>query len=219
MNTTITVLMAVYNTDFVLVRRAIDSVLNQNFVQFELIVIDDGSDYFLGQQILRYCQVHQHKIRYIQHQNCGQSQSINRGVLLSSGKYIAIIDSDDEYKPNHLSACLKEILDADLICSFTDTIVSCEEDYFVPDKDNHQKSIHVDKCILFATLFGKREVFLQLSFINMYAADAYFFENAALQYRVKKVNLCTYIYYRNNSNSVSAKLKKKQLLSMETSNN
>ena len=219
MNTTITVLMAVYNTDFVLVRRAIDSVLNQNFVQFELIVIDDGSDYFLGQQILGYCQVHQHKIRYIQHQNCGQSQSFNRGVLLSSGKYIAIIDSDDEYKPNHLSACLKEILDADLICSFTDTIVSCEEDYFVPDKDNHQKSIHVDKCILFATLFGKREVFLQLSFINMYAADAYFFENAALQYRVKKVNLCTYIYYRNNSNSVSAKLKKKQLLSMETSNN
>lgn len=219
MNTTITVLMTVYNTDFVLVKRAIDSVLNQDFKNFDLIVIDDGSDYYLGQQILRYCQVHQHKIRYVQHHNCGQSQSINRGVLMSTGNYIAIIDSDDEYKPNHLSACLDEMQDADLICSLTDTVVSCEEDYFVPDKDNHQKSIHVDDCTLFATLFGNREVFLQLSFKNCYAADAYFFENAAQQYRVKKVNLCTYIYYRNNSNSISAKLKKKQLLFMETLNN
>lgn len=218
MSITITVLMTVYNTDFLLVKRAINSVLNQDFESYELIVIDDGSDPYLGQQILHYCQIHQHKIRYLRHPNCGQSQSINRGVQISTGKYIAIIDSDDEYKSNHLSSCLNEMQDADLICSFTDTVVSCEEDYYVPDKDNHEKSIHVDDCILFATLFGKKEVFLQLSFKNCYAADAFFYENAAQQFRVKKVNFCTYIYYRNNSNSISAKLKKKQKSVLETFN-
>ncbi len=203
--------MTVFNTEFNLVKNAIDSVLNQDMQSLELIVIDDGSYIELGMQILSYCQLHQHKINYIRHDNCGQSQSINLGVRICNGKYIAIIDSDDEYKTNHLSACLKEMGHADLISSFTDTIVSSEEDYFVPDKDNHKKSIHVDDCILFATLFGKKEVFMSLTFKNMYAADAHFYEVAALNYRVKKADLRTYIYNRNNSNSVSAKLKKEQI--------
>ena len=43
-NVKITVLMSVYNTDFQLIKRALNSVLNQDFQDFELIVIDDGSE-------------------------------------------------------------------------------------------------------------------------------------------------------------------------------
>ena len=39
----ITVIMSVFNTPFILTKRAIDSVLNQDFEDFELIIIDDGS--------------------------------------------------------------------------------------------------------------------------------------------------------------------------------
>jgi len=207
---TVSVLMAIFNTPFELAKRAIDSVLCQDFQDFELIVLDDGSNEPLGQKLLQYCQVHQSKITYMRHQNCGQSQSINRGVKLSKGNYIAIIDSDDEYKPNHLSACLNEMAQVDLISSATETIVNSEEDYYVPDKHDNKKSIHVDDCILFATLFGKKEVFERLSFKNMYAADADFYTRASSHYQVKKVNLRTYIYYRNIANSVSATLKRKQ---------
>ena len=206
----ISVLMAVFNTSFELAKRAIDSVLQQDFQDFELIVLDDGSQEALGITLLQYCQLHEAKVTYLRHQNCGQSQSINRGVKMSNGTYIAIIDSDDEYKPNHLSACLSEMPHADLISSSTETVVNSEDDYYVPDKFDHKKSVHVDECILFATLFGKREVFESFSFKSMYAADAYFYAQAALQYRVKKVNLRTYIYYRNIANSVSATLKRKQ---------
>ena len=203
----ISVIMAVYNTDFIFVKRAIDSVLKQSFQNFKLIVVDDGSDYDPEQKLLRYIAPFKHKITYLHHLNCGQSQSINKAILQSESEFVTILDSDDEYEPNHLQACLNEMLNADLIASTTKTIVDKEEDYFVPDKFDRSTSIHVDDCILFATLFGKREVFTRLKFHDSYAADAHFYERASEQFNVKKVDLRTYIYYRNNPNSICAKMK------------
>ena len=203
--------MSVFNTPIHLVKRAIDSVLKQDYQNFELIVVDDGSDILLSDELLHYCELNELKIIYVKHKNCGQSESINRAVKISVGNYISIIDSDDEYKPNHLSACINEMVDADLISSYTETVVNSNEDYYVPDKDDNKKSIHVDDCILFATLFGKREVFEKLAFKSMYAADAAFYESAAKDFNVKKVNLRTYIYYRNLASSLSAQLKKAQI--------
>lgn len=211
----VSVLMTLFNTQIELVKRAINSVLTQDFQNFELIIIDDGSDECTQSQLLEFLKTVQHdEIIYIQHENCGQSQSINRGVLNSRAPYIAILDSDDEYKTNHLSSCLKEIKDFDLIASTTETIVDHEDDYFVPDKSNNLEMIHVDECILFATLFGKKEVFEQIGFESKYAADAHFFEKASAKFKVKKIDLRTYIYYRNNPDSICAVLKREsQLLS------
>ncbi|PKP26533.1 MAG: glycosyltransferase family 2 protein [Bacteroidetes bacterium HGW-Bacteroidetes-2] len=208
----ISVLMSVFNTDFFLVKRAIDSVLLQDFFDFELIIIDDGSHNDVKNQLFNYIKKHENKITYLWHANRGQSESVNRGVILSKGKYITILDADDEYQPNHLSSCLKEISAIDLIASATHTIVEKEEDYYVPDKKNNNQLIHVDDCILFATLFGKRNVFLDIKFEGQYAADANFFEAASKKYLVKKVNLRTYTYYRNNPDSVVARLKVKNKL-------
>jgi hypothetical protein len=46
----------------------------------------------------------------------------------------------------------------------------------------------------------------------MYAADAHFFEQASLFFRVNKVSLGTYIYYRNRADSICSTLKTKQVL-------
>jgi glycosyltransferase involved in cell wall biosynthesis len=207
----VSVLMAVYNTNFELVKRAIDSVLRQEFRDFELIVIDDGSHNDTQCQLLNYAQLHEDKITYLRHANRGQANSINRGILNSVGEYITILDADDEYLPNHLAACLQAVEHTDLIASTTQTVVDHEDDYYVPDKHDQSRLIHVDECILFATLFGKKEVFFSLKFQERYAADAHFFERAAQQYNVKKVNLRTYIYYRNIPNSKCANLKRKHL--------
>lgn len=210
----ISVLMAVYNTEFALIKRAIDSVLNQNFQDFELIIIDDGSTNDTQSQLLDYATMNENKVSYLRHANRGQAKSINRGILNSIGDYITILDADDEYKPNHLWACLQEMQFADLIASTTKTIVDYEGDYYVPDKHDNSQLIHVDDCILFATLFGKREVFLNIKFQERYAADAHFYERAALKYLVKKVDLRTYIYYRNIPNSTCANLKRQNVVEL-----
>lgn len=203
----ISVLIAVYNTPFYLVKRAINSVLSQDFDDVELILIDDGCNNDLQKQLLKYAKKYEDKITYLRHSNCGQSKSINRGILNSNGRYISMLDADDEYKPNHLSNCLQQMKYADLIASTTTTIVDKEEDYYVPDKIDNSQLIHVDDCVLFATLFGNREVFTRLQFQDIYAADAYFFEQASLHFRVKKVNLRSYIYYRNIPGSICATMK------------
>ena len=204
----ISVLMAVYNTDFEYIKRAIDSVLNQDFQDFELIIIDDGSNCNSSESILQYAAKHEDKIVYIRHINQGQAQSINRGVKSSVGEFITIIDGDDAYKPNHLSSCLQEIQTVDLIASSTETIVDTIDDYYVPDKNDQTKLIHLEDCILFGTLFGRREVFENILFKGGFAADADFYEKAEALFLVKKVDLRTYIYYRNIPNSICATVKK-----------
>jgi glycosyltransferase involved in cell wall biosynthesis len=208
----ISVLMAVYNTDFSYIKRAIDSVLLQDFQDFELIIIDDGSNSSNRESLLQYAQKNEDKIVYIRHSNRGQSESINRGVLNSIGEFITILDGDDEYKSNHLSSCLREIKEEDLICSTTETIVDTNDDYYVPDKNDLTKLIHLDETVLFGTLFGRKKVFLSIKFKNGFAADADFFERAKSQFRVKKVDLRTYIYHRNIPNSICSTIKKENLI-------
>ncbi len=211
----VSVLTSVYNTEFSLSKRAIDSVLSQDYKNFELLIIDDGSEPHYGQELRNYVQTVDSRVHYLYHPNQGQAASINRGIEVSEGTYITILDADDEYKPNHLSACLNEMQYADLIASTTETIVDLDEHYYVPDMHDLKQMIHVDECILFATLFGKRAVFASVPFQDQYGADADFFARAATNYQVRKVDLRTYIYYRNIPTSTCSLIKLEQEMSAQ----
>jgi hypothetical protein len=100
--------------------------------------------------------------------------------------------------------------DYDLIASLTETVVDSEEDYYVPDRFDEKKNIHVDDCIITGTLFGKASVFKELLFKDIYSQDYDFFMRAQEKYQVKKLALKTYIYYRNNQDSICSQLKRKQ---------
>ena len=208
----ISVIMAIFNTPFSMFKRAIDSVLNQDFANFEIIVVNDGSDGSLSKKLLDYCIMYEDKVCFIHGKNVGQSSAINRAVHFTKGDFITIIDADDEYKPNHLSSCLDEIGSADLISSLAETIVATEDDYYVADKYDLHKNIHVDDCTLFGTLFGKKEVFKTISFEDRYAGDSFFYEDAQKIFKVKKSKIRTYIYYRNIPTSISAIHKKSRIL-------
>lgn len=83
-----------------LLRRAIESVLQQSLGCWELIVIDDGSTDETPEIVAGF---RDPRIRYIHHgHNRGNAAARNTGIRLSSGKYVAFLDDDDEWLPDKL---------------------------------------------------------------------------------------------------------------------
>jgi glycosyltransferase involved in cell wall biosynthesis len=153
-------------------------------------------------------------ITYCRQQNKGNPEALKTGILLANGKYITFLDSDDQYMKNHLESRIyffKNNPKIDLIYS-TATIIGSEKDFFVPDARNKKRLIHLDKCIIGATFFGKREVFINLrGFKNKYSHDFDFYKRAIKSYNVFKLEIPTYIYFRGYHNGVINNLKKNML--------
>jgi len=94
----ISVLMPVYNTEKYLAE-AIESILGQTFKDFELIIIDDGSTDNSLSIIEKYAKIDS-RIKFISRDNKGLISTLNQGIELSQGKYIARMDADDISLPN-----------------------------------------------------------------------------------------------------------------------
>ena len=95
----ISIIMAVYNGEKYL-RLAINSVLQQDFIDYEFIIVDDCSNDSTATIISSY---EDERIKYIKNKvNLGQTPSLNIGLSLAKGKYIARIDADDIYLPEKL---------------------------------------------------------------------------------------------------------------------
>lgn len=183
-------------------KRAIESVLHQTFKKWELIIVDDGSNdntfSTVDEYILKY-----ENIRYIKHLNRKTPLSINTGLLASCGEYISFLDSDDEYKPEHLSLrydFMQMNPDVDFIHGGVEIIGSP----YVKDKNDLSKQIHISECAIGGTFFGKRNVFFDLDgFRNLtYSDDSDFLERAEKKFKVTKVDFPTYIYYRDTPGSI-----------------
>lgn len=93
----LSVVVPIYNTERFL-RRCIESILNQNLEELELILVDDGSTDSSGKICEEYQKENQ-QIKVIHQKNGGISKARNEGLLVSRGKYIAFVDSDD-YLPD-----------------------------------------------------------------------------------------------------------------------
>ncbi len=89
----ISIIMPVYNTDEKYLRPAVESILNQTFKDFEFLIINDGSINNAEEVILSY---QDERINYIKNEkNLGLIKTLNKGLNLANGEYIARMDSDD----------------------------------------------------------------------------------------------------------------------------
>lgn len=122
----VTVLMAVYNGEKYLCE-AIESILDQTYTNFEFLIINDGSSDRTEEIILSY---NDKRIRYIKNeQNLKLIASLNKGLDLAKGKYIARMDADDISLPERLKKQV-EFMERN-----TDHILVASCVSFIPDEE------------------------------------------------------------------------------------
>ena len=111
---------------------AIDSVLNQSCQDFELIIVDDGSTDKTASVINSY---DDSRIRYFYQENQDAFNTINRGMRLAVGEYIAILNSDDIYSSDRLQRLLEVQKQTGAQCLFSDVIPISDsgEEFVDPD--------------------------------------------------------------------------------------
>ncbi|MHB8904685.1 MAG: glycosyltransferase family 2 protein [Melioribacteraceae bacterium] len=183
-------------------KRSIESVLNQSFKMWELIIVDDGSSdntfQIVDEYILQF-----ENIRYMKHSNRRPALATNAGIQASCGELIAFLGSDDEWKSEFLKQrvdFLKDHPDIDFIHGGVEVIGHP----YVKDKNDLTREIHIDECIVGGTFFGKRNVFIELGGFRdlSYSDDSNFYERAVKKFNVAKVDFPTYIYYRDTPDSI-----------------
>ena len=136
----ISIILPVYNAEKYLCE-TLDSVLSQTYIDFELLVINDGSkDNSLV--ILREYEKKDSRILVIDKPNSGVSDTRNIGIAQAKGEYIAFLDADDLYSPEYLLAMVNvaEEKNAD--------IVVCEYETFRGIAKEIYKCIEIDKAQL-----------------------------------------------------------------------
>jgi glycosyltransferase involved in cell wall biosynthesis len=138
--------------------QAIDSVLEQTLSEWELILIDDASPDNTWQAIQTY---NDPRIRSVRHaKNLGAHETINEGIRLAKGQYLAILNSDDFFFPHRLETCITLMEERRLDLVGTDLVLITADGRPVNDSGHwwltwHQglKDLYRENGDLLATLF------------------------------------------------------------------
>lgn len=105
----ISIILPTYNADEILAK-AIKSVINQTYQNWELLVIENGKR---GQAENIIKEFENDKIKYIYQEIANVSEARNAGLENATGKYITFLDSDDEYEKEFLEKMLKKIINSE----------------------------------------------------------------------------------------------------------
>lgn len=209
----ISVIMSTYKEDERLLRESIESILNQTYRDFEYIIILDYPDNDVHKSVIEEYALKDDRIHfYINVKNMGLTDSLNRGLSLCHGEYIARMDADDISLPNRLERQMKylEKNHYDLIGGITEMInengsllYSIKSVPTDPKKIN--KALRYSQCIAHPTWLGKKEVFEKnAGYRHMPLCEDYDFTLRAVLngFVISNLNEAV-LKYRMTSNSIS----------------
>ena len=228
----ITAIIPVYNTDYILFKNCIESVLMQSYKDIELIIINDGSNY---DNSLNYkCfieELNDNRIRYIENSNYGVSYSRNLGIKLSTKEYITFIDSDDIVCKDFFSKTISFLYENELdgvLAGVRKQYNNTAEDLTINSKENYifnkeNMNLLINKVIAYET---KETININNCFFSGCVSKIFkteivkklkFNENLKLGedvvFNIDYLNICKrfgiirdigYIYFLRNNSSVTS---------------
>jgi glycosyltransferase involved in cell wall biosynthesis len=216
----ITVLLPVYNAALYL-KEAIRSILNQTFTDFELLIINDGSTDKSAEIIKTF---KDNRIKIIQNDvNIGLIQTLNKGIKLARGKYLARMDADDIAMPKRLE---KQVFFLENNPQFA--LVGSQANIIYNERKTSRKYNMETKSQLIPLLsfffcpFLHPSVLIKKSVLNEFQYDNNFTiaEDYHLWIRILNKYPCanlkeSLLYYREHSNNISNLRKKDKLDSIK----
>lgn len=210
MNPKISIIVPVYNVEPYL-HKCIDSILNQTFKDFELILVDDGSPDNCG----NICNVYAKKdsrIVVIHTENRGVSNARNKGIEIARGDFIGFVDSDDYLESNMYKELYQSCIDNDSdisIIGFTGV-----NDYekvlfkYIPNKECYRLSNILKTANPFNKLYRK-SLFLdeKIRFkLNRYYEDLNLIPKLIIKAnKISYVSKCTYNYLQREGSTTHSK--------------
>ena len=212
-NPLVTVIVTTYNRKELL-KKTINSIINQTFKNFELIVVDNFSDYNFLQFITSF---NDPRIKPFQNQNNGII-AINRnyGLKRVKGEYIAFCDDDDYWEQNKLEEQLKYVKDDNLIGVGTSLkLINSDSSIIKERKKDENRLLGLDEIVFesvpLSSLIIKNIGVLFDEDINFLAVEDFDLQ-INLVSQSKKSILClsnTLTYYRVDSQNKSSGLQQK----------
>lgn len=196
------IVIAVYNREN-FITRALESLLNQSFKNWEAIIVDDCSTDGTLDSIKPFLSDSRLNL-IISKKNLGVAKARNLGINNAIGNYITFLDSDDEYKSNHLTSRYELLIDnkIDLLHGGVEIIGNSK----VPDKNNVNKLIELSECVIGGTFFINSQLDRSLKEFDEnvdYSEDSRMFEEFEQnKLFIKKTEMKTYIYHRDSDDSI-----------------
>lgn len=187
----ISIIVPVYNVEEYL-EKCIESILNQTFKNFELILVDDGSTDKSGKICDKYEKI-DNRIKVIHKNNEGQSSARNAGLDIACGKYIGFVDSDDSIHPR-MYEILYDLIqnhNADIsCCNYRETYKTINKDY---EEISLDKIIKMDNIQAVNSLYDKDiGIRLVVAWNKLYNRDLF----NDTRYEVGKIHEDEYIAHR-----------------------
>lgn len=228
----ISVIIPVYNVEKYL-RQCLESVLNQTYTNYEVIMVDDGSTDSSYEICLEYCKKDS-RFKAFHKENGGASSARNYALKIASGQYISFVDSDDWIDEDALEQLICKLEENDVDFVFYEAAItddtgmnqtgsySYHKDYGtnVPYRLMREMVYHKEFHVSIPLLFIKRDFFIKHN-ISFY--EGIMCEDMILAYQIfaladRAVHLPKAIYhrrYRENS-VVTSKKTEKNFISTNT---
>ena len=122
----VSVIMPAYNAERY-IAESIQSVLDQSYGNWELVVVDDGSTDKTAETVQRFA-ARDSRVNYIFQENSGQGKARNTGIESSSGALIAFLDADDLWLPEKLERQVQSLIDTKADVVYSDITIIYEGD-------------------------------------------------------------------------------------------
>ena len=206
-------IMANYNTDVKMLTEALESILRQSYLDFELIVVDDASTDNSKEVLEHYAEIDD-RVRIIENDNnLGLAYSLNRAIKSSKGDYIARMDTDDIAIANRFEIQVKyldENPDIDICGSFARVFGAKNYFSITPfyGKEFCKVQLLYSSCLIHPTVMIRRK-FLEDSNLlyntNYLCSQDFELWSRAIEYgNIAMINQVL-LYYRVHNGQISSK--------------